>query len=1279
MADNLNIEAEVTAESLARLREEIRRHIETSIDADDALEKIIKTFDKGNSVISKFAFGTVTAIEKQFRNLEKEVKKTGGSYKDTGARLERLQDVIDESTELQRDAMAKQRMQNRLDLMARQAYADQMMDMGKQMLGKVATGFAEYYMSQVKTGVLGALGEGSPFQVAADLQIAMIDSVSSTASGLAKTAQSAGQALGSIPNHAAMAAGALLSVGGAVLEFTSSKAAELLKLKVQITSQALDKAYTSFIQATNAGITFGNGLDELRKVALDSGLTQEQFTNILSKNNAVLAESGLTVTEAARKVSGVTKTMAGQIGSSGLYVRDELLNLGFSIEEQVGLAAQVVAKFKQTGAFASDPQLAAATAEYAKNLRFLANLTGDEAKQKEAAAQQAINEYAVISELMRRAQETNDPNLVERNKQALQSMTDTFRTGVIQAFALNGAITDTASNVLGMGDAQREVARRMRDGGYTISEIIEPMARYNDEFKRGGDAFFTAINQSALAVGKNTETSKASSEQLQNSFQVNSETLAKVTTNLTNAQKPTGDFNEGVRKSVIELQNLRNMIQNELTGAITKFADDVPKIMEEFRAKLVELGLLTGPGGPSAVASAAANTAEARSRVEALERKEKINALGSITGAVDSPELRKARQDLAIAARQQEDVTRAQKVYEKALKTRIAEEQRRINVEASGGGITGQLKSLFVEDVALTLEQKRKIEERFRTEEWQKIGSEARGDFMFGTPYQTLPQPQTMFGQGSVGQQQVEATQQQTSAVQKLLDTIAAKESGGSYTKVYGGREQANLTEMTLGEVRALQQTMKQQGAVSTAMGKYQIIGDTLEGLIKEGYARREDKFSPEMQEKLARVLLEKQGFGQFQAGRMSPEEFADRVAKVWAAVPDRTGRSVYEGVAGNRALMTRAEIIDALSGIPKKAKGGITDGLSVAGEAGPEAVVPLPDGKTIPVRLENDPLQEALRTFAELRSISQLMEVRPGDVATTISPDLAADTAMSQIMGRIWPEIQKGFESGALSVDQFRKMFGPADAEQIARAAFEKTKNIPTFAKGGITDGVSIAGEAGPEAVVPLPDGKNIPTFAKGGITDGVSIAGEAGPEAVVPLPDGKNIPIQFEPKTLEAFRAFAEMYSMSSMAGTSAGNLGNTAFQTDADTTAKIQNIFEQIMPAIIEEFKSGRMTPEDWQRSLGIIPDAEIAAKAAEITSSIKSFKEGGISQGPESGYLANLHGNEAVVPLGNNKSIPVEVDNSNLENAIQAQTGLLQQILRVMEKNNNIASGILQANY
>ncbi|MDZ4382800.1 MAG: tape measure protein [Parvibaculum sp.] len=50
---------------------------------------------------------------------------------------------------------------------------------------------------------------------------------------------------------------------------------------------------------------------------------------------------------------------------------------------------------------------------------------------------------------------------------------------------------------------------------------------------------------------------------------------------------------------------------------------------------------------------------------------------------------------------------------------------------------------------------------------------------------------------------------------------------------------------------------------------------------------------------------------------------------------------------------------------------------------------------------------------------------------------------------------------------------------------------------------------------------GGSMPALAGGGVTRGVSIAGEAGPEAVVPLPDGRKIPVDLRLPDLSAPRA--------------------------------------------------------------------------------------------------------------------------------------------------------------
>ena len=72
-------------------------------------------------------------------------------------------------------------------------------------------------------------------------------------------------------------------------------------------------------------------------------------------------------------------------------------------------------------------------------------------------------------------------------------------------------------------------------------------------------------------------------------------------------------------------------------------------------------------------------------------------------------------------------------------------------------------------------------------------------------------------------------------------------------------------------------------------------------------------------------------------------------------------------------------------------------------------------------------------------------------------------------------------------------------------------------------------------------------------------------------------------------------------------------------------------------------------------------------------------GGISTGPVSGYSETLHGTEAVVPLADNRSIPVNLDSSSITAAVNQQSGILAEILRAMQNNNSLTSQIVQNSY
>lgn len=149
----------------------------------------------------------------------------------------------------------------------------------------------------------------------------------------------------------------------------------------------------------------------------------------------------------------------------------------------------------------------------------------------------------------------------------------------------------------------------------------------------------------------------------------------------------------------------------------------------------------------------------------------------------------------------------------------------------------------------------------------------------------------------------------------KILDLIGKVEGRGDYNIMVGGKSNPNLSNMTIAEVLSMQQGMRGSGHESTAVGKYQIIRGTLEGLVKNGHAKMTDKFDSATQDKLAMGLMKGRGYDKFASGKMSKEQFADNLAKEWASLPMANGRGAYDSVGSNKALVSRTAFLDALSG----------------------------------------------------------------------------------------------------------------------------------------------------------------------------------------------------------------------------------------------------------------------------------------------------------------------------------------------------------------------------
>ena len=109
-------------------------------------------------------------------------------------------------------------------------------------------------------------------------------------------------------------------------------------------------------------------------------------------------------------------------------------------------------------------------------------------------------------------------------------------------------------------------------------------------------------------------------------------------------------------------------------------------------------------------------------------------------------------------------------------------------------------------------------------------------------------------------------------------------------------------TQMTLGQIRTwIRNTPGQPHAI----GRYQIIPSTLRSLVARAKLPNSTVFSPQVQDQLADLLLADAGLADFQRGRISRVKFMNRLALIWAGLPQSNGRSAYHGYAGNRATIS--------------------------------------------------------------------------------------------------------------------------------------------------------------------------------------------------------------------------------------------------------------------------------------------------------------------------------------------------------------------------------------
>lgn len=129
---------------------------------------------------------------------------------------------------------------------------------------------------------------------------------------------------------------------------------------------------------------------------------------------------------------------------------------------------------------------------------------------------------------------------------------------------------------------------------------------------------------------------------------------------------------------------------------------------------------------------------------------------------------------------------------------------------------------------------------------------------------------------------------------------LGAKESGNSYTKLVGGREDTSIMEKTVNQ-------LNNEFGGQFAMGRYQIQMRTAREVLRNNNQDPDSfVFNKEGQDQIYQMLLVRRGLNEYLSGKISDEKFARNLSMEWAALPaDAGGRSYYAGVGNNKAHLS--------------------------------------------------------------------------------------------------------------------------------------------------------------------------------------------------------------------------------------------------------------------------------------------------------------------------------------------------------------------------------------
>jgi len=407
---------------------------------------------------------------KNYKDLDKFMKKMGltmqtseKEYKKTVDTMKKLQDgIVELQEEYKNAATDAERLSIEKKIIAKneakkeEYYAARKESFQKASMastGAVIKGFVTAFGNATRS----ALSGGDALSVSAGFMESGIDTANAgIQAGSSVMKDFSHSMVGADGNVTKMGRG--VSVVATALGSLSGAISELAKQGIGFMLKETNMVLDGFREMSSVGAIYVGGMQEMISVSQSAGLTMGQFTKAVASNRQAFANAGLSVSEGSKR-------MAKAIQAGGESARNGMFALGMSMEDQADATAQTMALMAgPTGKLtASNAEVSRQTEEYAKNLKIVSDITGEDAKTKQAEIQKE-NDNLFMKQKLNSMDEAHrikfNEMLQNMNSDQRQALAEQMKYGSV--ISTNLAAAQATSP--GIMKANKEFYQAVKDG-----------------------------------------------------------------------------------------------------------------------------------------------------------------------------------------------------------------------------------------------------------------------------------------------------------------------------------------------------------------------------------------------------------------------------------------------------------------------------------------------------------------------------------------------------------------------------------------------------------------------------------------------------------------------------------------------------------------------------------------------------------------------------------------------------------------------------------------------